>query len=157
MTIFHDRRLPTSGALTDDLADPGTSAFARVDTADIVNGLIQRSGDPAAGTLVPRFSTEPEGLCPECQHILLNRTPGVYPSIDNPVRAPRNAADDFSLGAGQPQMEIFGDPEFDSGAAEAEWTARTARHREGIWPRPTTVIDRTAVREGFGAGVVRVD
>ena len=168
MTTFNDRRrLPNSAALTDDPADVGTSAYTTVDTASIVQGLVDRSGNPQVGTLVPRYGTN--YLCESClgspyepapaedhpYYPVAGRTPGVHGSIDDPDRAPRNY-DPATDGPGQVQT-VNDDPELDSGRAEAEWTARTARHREGVWPRPTFLTDRAALREGFGPNVIRVD
>ena len=147
-------KLPANeAAMTDDRS---TSEFAPMGPGPgaIVGDLVARSGDPQAGTLVPRFSTEAEGLCPECEQLLLNRVPGVHPDVDSGAARNYDPATD---GPGQVQTDIIGDPELDSGRAEAEFNAHAARHREGEWPRPTTLIDRVAVREGFGAGVIRMD
>jgi hypothetical protein len=142
---------PNAGALTDDRV---TAQFPVIGPGpgSIIGDLVARSGDPQAGTLVPRYGAE--GLCPDCQQLLLNRVPGVHPDVDSGAARNYRPASD---GPGQSQMDIIGDPELDSGRAEAEFNAHAARHREGQWPRPTTLIDRNAVRNGYGPGVVRVD
>lgn len=126
------RRLgPNEAVMTDDRSITNFEPMGP-GPGSIVAGLVARSGDPQAGTLVPRYGTE--GLCPECENILLNRQPGVYPSIDDPYRAPRNYDPHYD-GPGQDQTAIIGDPEIDSGRAEARWNKATSRQRQGQWPR----------------------
>lgn len=165
---FRDRRvtLPHDASLGDEPADVGAiSAYPTATGEDIVAGLVSRSGDPRQA-MGARFGTD--GLCETCQltpdqpapaeghpyYPVVNRVPGVHPTVDDPDRAPRNAADDGPAGE---QLLQVDDPWINSGAAEAEFNAHAARHREGVWPRPTTLIDRNAVRNGYGPGVVRVD
>jgi hypothetical protein len=140
------RRLPNSAALTDDPADLSTSLFTPMGPDGIISELVNASGDPQAGTLVPRFGTE--GLCETClgspnqpapaethpYHPVAGRTPGVHGSIDDPGRAPRNF-NPATDGPGQAQANIIGDEELDSGRAEARWNQATSRQREGQWPR----------------------
>jgi hypothetical protein len=160
------RRLPNDSVLTDDKLDRSNTVFAPMGPGSIVGELIARSGNPEAGTLVPRYGTN--YLCETClgspdepapaeghpYHPVAGRTPGVHGSIDDPDRAPRNAADDDPAGE---QLLAIDDPRINSGVAEAEFDAHAARHREGIWPRGDVLIDRRAVRHGFGPGVLLVD
>jgi hypothetical protein len=141
---------PNEAALTDDKS---TANFQPMGPGpgSIIGDLVARSGDPQVGTLVPRYGTE--GLCPVCEDLLLNRVPGVHPDVDSGAARNYDSAD----GPGQSQTDIIGDPELDSGRAEVEFNAHAARHREGEWPRPTTLVDRNAVRNGYGPGVIRVD
>lgn len=161
------RRLPNSAALTDDPADLSTSRFTPMGPDGIISELVNASGDPQAGMLVPR-NAGTDGICETCQlppdravqeghpYVpMVNRVPGVHGSIDDPVRAPRNY-DPALDGPGQVQT-VNDDPEINSGRAEARFNAKSARHREGQWPRLTTLIDRNAVRNGYGAGVIRMD
>ena len=126
MTDFGKRLLPHDASLTDDRADVGTSAYPTVTTADIVNGLVARSGNPrqAMGT---RYGTD--YLCETCQQTpdqpaqdgghpyvpMQSRVPGVHGSIDDPGRAPRNF-DPATDGPGQVQT-VNDDPALDSAEA----------------------------------------
>jgi hypothetical protein len=141
---------PNEAALTDDKSITNFQPMGP-GPGSIIGDLVARSGDPQAGTLVPRYGTE--GLCPVCEDLLLNRVPGVHPDIDSGAARNYDPAD----GPGQPQTDITGDPELDSGRAEAEFNAKSARHREGVWPRGDVLVDRNAVRNGYGPGVIRVD
>src|SRR6202158_113337 len=109
------RRMPNDGAMTDAPADNSTSEFAPMGPGpgSIVAGLVARSGDPQAGTLVPRYGTE--GLCPVCEDLLLNRVPVVHPDVDSGAARNYDPAD----GPGQSQADIIGDPELGSGRGAA--------------------------------------
>jgi hypothetical protein len=164
------RRLPNDSVLTDDKLDRGNTIFAPMGPGpgSIVGELIARSGNPEAGTLVPRQGTD--GLCETClgspdepapakghpYHPIVNRVPGLHASIDDPGRAPRNTADG-GLAEGEQLLDVD-DPDLaPGGPAEQKFFEKAARHREGVWPRPAVLIDRNAVRNGYGPGVIRVD
>jgi hypothetical protein len=140
MTIFNDRRLPNSAALTDDPADLSTSAYPTVTTADLVHGLVERSGNPRQA-MGARYGTD--YLCHTClgrpdqptaeghPYVpMIGRTPGVSQDVDwgrtrnsQPGEAP-----------GQAQMDIS-DLAIDSGLAETRWNQASSRQRQGQWPR----------------------
>ena len=124
---------PNEAALTDDKS---TTNFQPMGPGpgSIIGDLVARAGDPQAGTLVPRFSTEAEGLCPDCQQLLLNRVPGVHPDVDSGAARNYDPATD---GPGQDQTAIIGDPELDSGRAEARFnTLRRGTARANGRDRP---------------------
>ena len=97
------RRLPNDSVMTDTPADRSNTVFTPMGPGPgaIVGDLVARSGDPQAGTLVPRFGVE--SLCPDCQQLLLNRAPGVHPDVDN--GAARNF-DPYNDGPGQDPMSL---------------------------------------------------
>jgi hypothetical protein len=139
---FHDRRvtLPNDATLGDDPADVGAvSAYPTVSTADIVQGLVDRSGNPrqAMGT---RYGTD--YLCSQClgspdqpmqdgghpYEPMIDRTPGVHQDVDF---GRVHNFDPYYDTPGQDQTAIIGDPEIDSGRAEARWNQATSRQRRG--------------------------
>lgn len=129
------RRLPNDAALSDNYpADVGTSAFPIMRTADIVRGLIDRSGDPRS-MMGPRAGTD--GLCSTCQlppyqpaqkgHEYLpvvDRAPGVSQDVDYGRAHNYDPAVDAP---GQTQMDIYGDEELDSGRSAARFTKANSR------------------------------
>jgi hypothetical protein len=146
MTDIGRRLLPHDASLTDDRADVGTSAYPTVTTADIVNGLVARSGNPRRA-MGARYGTD--YLCESCQLTpdqpaptaeghpyvpVVNRVPGVHPTVNDPDRAPHNYRPGVD-GPGQVQTDIIGDEELDAGRAEARWNQATSRQRQGQWPR----------------------
>jgi hypothetical protein len=150
---FRDRRtLPHDASLSDyPASDAGTSAFARVDTADLVQGLVDRSGNPREA-MAPRYGNG-EGLCSTCGLTpdqpaqdgghpyvpIAGRTPGVHQDVD--WDRARNSPDDV----GQSQADISGDPTMAD--AEARWrqgpnTSRQIPFQEGQGPFPFPVQGR---------------
>jgi hypothetical protein len=152
---FRDRRvtLPHDASLGDEPADVGAvSTYPTVSTADIVQGLVDRSANPRA-MMVPRHGTD--GWCEECQQPgyrptqaghpftpMQSRVPGVHPSADDGRVHNFDPAIDSP---GQDQTDID-DPEINSGRAEARFRQSSSRwvgFQQGQGPFPVPIdIDR---------------
>lgn len=127
--------------MTDDEPGPGLAGVA-ITPADIL-----------APMLAPT-----EGLR---EHVdLLRRAdagrvaPGVHPDVDDHT----SCAICTDPGEGEELLDVSSDPRLQpGGAAEAEFEAHAARHREGRWPRSAFLVDRRAVRHGYGPGAIPLD
>jgi hypothetical protein len=137
-------RLPNDSVLTDDRADRSSTVFAPMGPGpgSIVGELVNRSGDPEAGTLVPRYGGT-NGLCETCLGSpdrpaqdgghpyvpIVDRTPGVHASVDDRART-QNSRDDV----GEMTFSVD-DPEIASGRSAERFNQSAAKFREGQWPR----------------------
>jgi hypothetical protein len=135
------RRLPNSAALTDDPADLSTSRFTPMGPDGIISELVNASGDPQAGTLVPRYGTE--GLCETCLGrpdratqaghpyvAVLSRVPGVHPAADD------GRVHNFDPAIDSPgdSTMVVDDLEINSGRASTRFSQANSRWRETSWP-----------------------
>jgi hypothetical protein len=127
------RRLPNDSVVTDERLDRSNTVFTPMGPGPggIIGDLVARSGDPQAGTLVPRFGTE--GLCPACEDLLLQRVPGVHPDVDSGVARNFDPATD---GPGQVQT-VNDDPALDDAPARfRQSSSRWVPYQPGEGPFP---------------------
>lgn len=139
------KKLPNNASLTDDpAAVAATSAYPTVTTADIVQGLVDRSGNPR-DTMGPRHGGT-DGWCTTCQlpadralpsggghpyEPMIDRTPGVHQDVDWD-----RAQNDPAIDVGEDQMGVSSDPAISSGLSEARWNRTANRHRSIDDQRP---------------------
>jgi hypothetical protein len=137
------RPMPRRASVTDELADRSRSNFPDM--------------GPGPGDIVSQLTGPTDGLRGRLGDVRVadsgRLAPGVHDDVDT-GRA-RNAADDDAPVEGDQLVDVSGDERLaPGGAAEWEFTARTARHRGGTWPRDDAVlVDLRDVREGrYGPG-----
>ena len=107
---------------------------------------------PGPGSIIGELTRPTDGLRGHLE--LLRRAdagrvaPGVHPDVDDHT----SCATCMDPGEGEELLDVSDDERLaPGGAAEHEWNAKAARHREGQWPPPDDVpVDRRAVREGLG-------
>ena len=155
--MSNNRRLPPAGVLGDDPVTSSSFPTMGKDMGAIVQGLVDRAGDPRA-MMSPRYGSD--GLCSECglspdqpaptqaSHPympVVDRTPGVHQDVD--WGRVGNTADLDVVSPGQPGMDIQ-DPVIESGEAEQRFRAKNARHL----PMPGGWDARPREQSARGAG-----
>jgi hypothetical protein len=133
--------MPRSASMTDGRVGTGTtdSPYVTITPADVLGPMLAPTTGVRGWVDSWRYGA-PAG-----------RQPGVHPDVV--TGAARQAQPGDDVGPGDELLEVD-DERINSGEAQAEFDAHAARHREGTWPRPALVVDRRAVRNGYGPGVV---
>ncbi len=134
------KRLPNSSTLGDEAPGPALVNLA-MSPYDVLGPLLAPTSGLRGYVDQWRYGA-PEG-----------HSPGVHPDVVSGAAHNSRPGDEL---AGESRW-TSGDPYITSGAAEAEFSAKSARHREGRWPRGQVVVHNRAVRQGLGAGVILVD
>jgi hypothetical protein len=123
--------------MTDERVATGTtdSPYVTITPGDILDPM-----------LAPTTSVRAEADAP--RQYERGRSPGV----DWDVESHASCATCTDPVEGEQLLDVSGDERLvPGGAAEQEWHAKAARHREGQWPPPDDIpVDRRAVREGLG-------
>ena len=126
--------MPQSASMTDEPADCSTSdsSYVTITPDDILDPMLAPTEGVRGWVDSWRYGA-PTG-----------RSPGVHPDVV--TGAAHNAWPGDPAGD---QLLAVDDPRINSGAAEAEFAAKSARHRAGTWPRDDDVlVDVRDVREG---------
>lgn len=135
------RPMPRRASMTDELADRAGFPDMGPGPGGII-GELTRPTDGVRGWVDSWRYGAPTG-----------HQPGVHPDVV--TGAARNTADDDAPAEGDQLVDVSGDERLAAGGeAEQEFTARSARHRAGTWPRDDAVlVDVHDIREGrFGPG-----